>query len=200
MTIERSRHVFGEIEILIESPCADDADDLVRDAEKAGDADRAYWAHVWPTAITLGSFVARTGLIGPGMRVLEIGCGVGLVGLVAARRGAIVTLTDFRDEAVAAATRNAELNNLHVSAARFDWREAPDPSWRPDLLLGADVLYSTDAHRPIARLIGALGCTAIVGFPNRSGAGGAIEALREQGLRVWDAAAETGRVLLAQRE
>lgn len=192
--MERLR--FGEIELLVESPA--EADALVRRAEAEGDAERGYWAHVWPSARMLAEFIARTALVGVGTRILEIGCGVGLVGLVAAKRGGIVTLTDYSGDAIAMAERNAALNGVTITAARFDWNDAPDAAWRPDVLLGADVLYFAESHGPIAALVRRLGCLAILGYPNRPGTAGAIGVFERAGLRVWDAAAGSGRILLAQ--
>lgn len=187
---------MGAIEVVFESP--PDADALVHRAESAGNIEHGYWAHLWPSALTMARFIARTNLIAPGTRVLEIGCGLGLVGLVAAKRGAAVTLTDYSDEALAAARRNAELNQLAVSTARFDWQDPPDPAWQPDLLLGADVLYSPYAHEPIARLIKQLDCTAILGYPSRPATAGAIGVFEHHGLRVWDTPTESGRVMMVQ--
>ncbi|MBL8746036.1 MAG: 50S ribosomal protein L11 methyltransferase [Phycisphaerae bacterium] len=187
---------FGAIDVRIETP--GDADAVVREAELSGSAERGYWAHLWPAAVMLAGYVARTGLVTRGTRVLEIGCGVGLVGIVAALRGAEVVLTDYCDEAVAAAARNATLNGVDAAARKFDWRDEPDPAWDPGVLLGADVLYFEESHGAIARLIARLGCVAILGYPNRPATAEAAGVFGEEGLRVWGAAAESGRVLLAQ--
>ncbi len=189
---------FGAIEVVIEALPSGEADALVREAALAGDAERGYWAHLWPTSMTLAAYVARSAFIGVGVRVVEIGCGVGLVGIVAARRGAEVILTDYSEEAVAAAARNATINGVSVTTARFDWRDKPDPKWQPDVLLGADVLYFKESHEPIARLIARLGCLAILGHPNRPATSDAIAVFEHAGLRVWDAATDSGRVLFAQ--
>ena len=81
----------------------------------------------------------------------------------------------------------------------FDWCDEPDPAWSPDVLLGADVLYDSAAHGPIARLIARLGCVAVLGYPVRPASIGVVEALRDAGLSVWDTAMESGRVMIAQR-
>lgn len=197
MTVQQRRVLrFSDIEIVIDAP--PDADGLVRRAESRGDAEDAYWAHLWPAALALADYAARSTLIRPGTRVLEIGCGLGLVGLVVARRGGQVTLTDREEEAVRAAEHQAAINGLAACCTRYDWNDPPDAAWRPDLLLGADVLYRESAHAPIARLIELLGCMAVLAVPNRPGSGNAAELFRRRGLRVWEGPMQGGRLLLAQ--
>lgn len=56
----------------------------------------------------------------PRERFLEVGCGSGLVSLVAARAGAKVTACDLNPHAVAATRRNAEANRLRIEALESD--------------------------------------------------------------------------------
>ena len=56
----------------------------------------------------------------PGSRFLEVGCGSGLVSLVASRAGAVVTCTDANPHAVALAAHNAKQNGLAVTAVETD--------------------------------------------------------------------------------
>ncbi len=53
-------------------------------------------------------------------RVIEIGCGTGIVGLSYAASGASVTLVDISESAVRCATRNATENGLQVKVIRSD--------------------------------------------------------------------------------
>lgn len=57
---------------------------------------------------------------GPGVRVLEVGCGTGLVGLTAAKAGAEVTLTDANPFAVELARHNAKENEVRVEVVETD--------------------------------------------------------------------------------
>jgi predicted nicotinamide N-methyase len=95
-----------------------------------------YWAHLWSGARLLAAAVpARP------RRVLEVGCGLGLPSLVAARRGAWVLATD-REQAplafVRASARANGVTTLHVAAA--DVRDVVLRR-RVDLVLLAEVLY-----------------------------------------------------------
>jgi release factor glutamine methyltransferase len=58
--------------------------------------------------------------VGPGTRFLEVGCGTGLVSLVAARAGAQVTCTDANAYAVRLARENAKQNGLRMDAIEAD--------------------------------------------------------------------------------
>jgi release factor glutamine methyltransferase len=59
----------------------------------------------------------------PGERFLEVGCGAGLVAMVAAAAGAQVTATDLNPHAVEVARRNAAQNRLRVDAVAADLME-----------------------------------------------------------------------------
>jgi predicted nicotinamide N-methyase len=84
--------------------------------------------------------------------VLELGCGLGLVGVTAARAGATVMVVDRSPEAITFATLNAERNGVTLQAAvrAFDQpqRLLAEAPW--DLVLAADVLYE---HRNVPVLL-----------------------------------------------
>lgn len=56
----------------------------------------------------------------PGMRFLEVGCGAGLVSLLAARSGAKVTATDLNPHAIAIVRYNARENGVAVDVVQAD--------------------------------------------------------------------------------
>ena len=59
-----------------------------------------------------------------GMTVLDVGCGSGLLSLVAARAGAVVTAIDINAEAVNATMSNATANGLNIEVLQSDLFEA----------------------------------------------------------------------------
>ncbi|MDX2114206.1 MAG: methyltransferase [Planctomycetota bacterium] len=197
----RAFEFAGGIGVEVEAP--DAPDEAVRLAESRGSAEGGYWAAVWPAAEVLGECLATSVLVGPGVRVLEIGCGVGLAGLVAAARGAEVVLSDIDERAVELAGSNLRRNGLSGRAVVLDWRDDGWPAalagWEPDLIVGSDVLYFERAHGPIARLIARAGCPAILADPNRPRASGAVEVFERMGLACWVRAVSGGRMLMVQR-
>jgi predicted nicotinamide N-methyase len=111
-------------------------------AEDDPDEERLpFWTELWPSGTALAQAVAARPLAG--RRVLELGCGLGLVGVTAARAGAAVLAVDRSPEAVTFAAANAARNGvaLQTAVCAFDRPEPllAEAPW--DLVLAADVLY-----------------------------------------------------------
>ncbi|KAL4424743.1 hypothetical protein ABPG77_000086 [Micractinium sp. CCAP 211/92] len=111
---------------------------------------------IWPASIALCRYLAAHPQLTEGLEVLELGAGMGLVGLLAAALGAsAVLLTDYEPEVLSHLASNAALNGLQrrCSCARLDW-SAPEVGlaagqrgrWR--LVLAADVLYASAVVQP----------------------------------------------------
>src|SRR3989344_7211421 len=56
--------------------------------------------------------LANNMLVGKNDKVLDIGCGIGVLGIAAAKLGADVVMSDINKRAVMLAKKNAELNNV----------------------------------------------------------------------------------------
>ena len=102
-----------------------------------------YWATPWPSGAVLAGALAEDPPA-PGARVIELGCGLGLPSIVAARAGAQVLATDGSSDAVTFAAHSLALNELRGDVAQVDWAEQGDAlaargPW--DVVLAADVLY-----------------------------------------------------------
>jgi predicted nicotinamide N-methyase len=99
-----------------------------------------YWAYLWPGAFLLAEVVARRDWSGE--PALEIGCGLGLAGLVGLARGLEVRFTDYDAAPLEFVARSVSENRFdpsHFSTGLIDWRAPPRGTF--PLILGADVLY-----------------------------------------------------------
>ncbi len=109
-----------------------------------------YWAELWPSAIALAEFVYAQKKL-PNTSVLEIGCGMGLPGIVAGLCGANVTFNDREDDALRLAELNFLVNTAHQpSLLSFDWSAPPNLSF--PLILAADVVYETAQYQPLLKI------------------------------------------------
>ncbi len=112
-----------------------------------------YWADLWHSAIGLASYLATESIIRPGMAVTEIGCGLGLPGIVAGMLGGQVVLTDYLPEALEVTRLNWEQNiDTEGRFEVMDWR-TPRPELSAALVLASDVAYE---ERSFEALIAAL--------------------------------------------
>jgi predicted nicotinamide N-methyase len=149
----------GEVELSLLRPVSPDA--LLDEEAFARDEFLPYWAELWPAATALAAALPAVA----GLRVVELGCGLGLPSLVAAARGAEVTATDWAAEAVELLRENAARNGLRLHAEVRDWRE-PWPE-RFDLVLAADVLYERRNVTPLLERLRELAPVAYVGLAGR---------------------------------
>jgi predicted nicotinamide N-methyase len=142
-----------------------------------------YWARLWPSGQALAG---RLDADPPprGARVLELGCGLALPSIVAARAGAEVLATDGLTDAVAFAAHGMALNGVVADVAHASWTEHGDAlaARGPfDLVLAADVLYTRAnveaALRLLPRLV-APGGVVRLADPGRAGARDFLAAAR----------------------
>ena len=109
-----------------------------------------YWAHLWTGAIELARHLDAHHQCAE-QNVLDLGCGLGLVGIVAALEGARVTFLDRDADALAFAAASAELNGCRpVALCQIDFTRE-NLGRRFDLILAAEVLYDAAAFTPLIR-------------------------------------------------
>jgi predicted nicotinamide N-methyase len=167
-----------------------------------------YWGYLWPGAYLLGERLAQTreferSAAGDGIQALEIGCGLGLAGLVALARGMQVIFTDYDPTPLQFVARSALENGFDRSrftTRLLDWRDLPDE--RFSLILGADVIYESRLVPMVANLLDRMLATdglGLIATTYRVAAEGFPEALASRGLR-WQkqpaqALSEIGRLI-----
>ena len=105
-----------------------------------------YWAELWDSATGVGQFLAREGWgtggqgSGTNASIMDLGCGMGLSGTVAAALGARVMFADLEPPALLFARLNSLPWRDRVRTRRLNWR-TDRLDERFDLILGADILY-----------------------------------------------------------
>ena len=145
------------------------ADDLISEDDYVRDERLPYWADLWPSAQILAAEV-RTMRLG-GLRVLELGCGMGLVAVSATMAGGDVTATDYYEDAILFARLNvAEATGQTIVTRMVDWSQLPADLGKFDVVLASDVLYEPRYAAMVADAIAATlvrGGEAIVADPGR---------------------------------
>ena len=142
-----------------------------------------YWTYLWESSIGLARHVETLGAQLREARVLEIGCGFGLTGIVACQVGARVVFTDAERDAVRFAQHNAEQNGVEKSAdfVQMDWN-TPCFNCKFRCILAADVIYEEHHWQPIVHLLQAYlapNGIALFSEPNRKNAIGFFKLLNE---------------------
>lgn len=143
-----------------------------------------YWVELWPSSIALAHYmVQHLGLAGK--HVLELGCGLGVVSLIAALQGARVLGTDYEADALVFARYNAQRNACQQVRFRLvDWRCPAALRRRYDCILASDVIYEARNFGPLVTLLQrylARGGVAVFAEPGRVNAVPFFALLRQRG-------------------
>jgi len=180
-TVTRTVRV-AERDVELLSPA--NADDLISEDDYVEDERLPYWADLWPSAQILANEVAIMRLAG--QRVLELGCGLGVVALGAAMAGAEVTATDYYDDAILFASLNVQAaTGKEIATRMVNWVAMPEDLGKYDVVLASDVLYE---HRYASMVADAIAKTlvrggeAIVADPGRIALEEFLEECSDRGL------------------
>jgi len=109
------------------------------------------WIKIWEASIILADYLA--GLrVEPDKRFLEIGCGVGLVGIVASAFGHHVTATEYNPDALNFARANALLNKAsNIEIKEMNWNK-PQIQGSFNTIIGSEITYKESNFQPILNL------------------------------------------------
>lgn len=185
--VETAYELGGQTLRLLRVDRPDDLLDHITQEEYAVDERLPYWAELWPAALALAEHVIGRVPVA-GRRVIELGAGMGLVSLAAARAGADVLATDYEEDALRFVRANAALNGLRVRAAHLDWRDLrPLRGETFDLVLASDVVYERRNHGPILDALDRLlrpGGQALLSDPQRTLAKAFVAEALSRGFRL----------------
>lgn len=179
--------VFGDVSLTIETPADFDAllDACAR--ETPDTVDRIpYYANLWPSAIGLAEALATRASALTGTSVIELGCGLGLPSILAARLGAAtVVATDFHPDVMPWLRQNAAQNNAAITFEHLSWATPRTLGGRCfDWVIGSDLLYERRHIPALVHCIDTLaapGATLLVADPGRDGLGSFAAALTRSG-------------------
>lgn len=131
------------------------------DSQDLGVTEVPFWAKLWEASLVMACFLGKQPVV-PGQRILEIGAGIGIVGVYASICGHNVTITDIDEDALRFSRANALMNGVpQVTVMRLDWNESG--TFIPfDVIVGSEVIYDRRSY-PL-----------LVGFLDRALAPGGI--------------------------
>ena len=172
--------------------CARDQDALLDFAEELEHF--PYGFLLWDASVGLSRWLDDHPDCVAGKRVLELGAGVGLPGLVARSLGGQVWQTDHQTHALWLAQLNAWQNHIAgIATFEADWQRWTHRA-HYDVLLGADIVYERQMHayleETLARAL-APGGTLLLSDPGRQQATEFGEYLTKHG---WHVSAYTQRI------
>jgi predicted nicotinamide N-methyase len=153
--VELTLATLADLDQVVSALCADYVrrgadDELARDL-------CPYFGAIWPAARGLAREVARRAHELAGRRVIELGCGLALPSLVAAKAGARVLATDLHPDVPGFLALNLAHNGLtetDVAYRELDWRAGALGS-EFDWVLASDVLYEAAHPQAVARALAA---------------------------------------------
>jgi predicted nicotinamide N-methyase len=135
------------IEFFVPDPVA------VKAAYERGHLPFPYWSKVWPAALALSEFIVCHSHYVQGKTVLELGAGLGLPSLIAARYAKHVSCTDRSAEAVAVVAQSAaHLRFNNFNATVLNWEDLPQTA-AADVLLLSDVNYKPENFDALIKII-----------------------------------------------
>jgi ETFB lysine methyltransferase len=180
--VVRSEIPLGGRRVTIHHPR--NADELIDEEAFAADERLPYWADIWPSARVLADRVLT--MRPDAGRILELGCGAGLVSVAAAMAGLDVTATDYYDDALRFTALNVLVNTgLLIETRTADWRRFPHDIGRFELVVASDVLYEREHATLIASVLDRTMTgrgTAVVADPGRLAAPDFVDECKERGM------------------
>lgn len=139
---------------------------------------------IWPSSEVLANYLYDYDL--KDKRILEVGCGIGLVSLALNKLDADITATDYHPEAGNFLDVNTKLNeDEKIPFVRASWDDNYNEELgKFDLIVGSDLLYERDHVPLLSNFINehaAPNCKAILANPSRGHQGRFNKQMEELG-------------------
>ena len=146
-TPPQERHAFG---LTMLAPSHPEVRRLQHDAARPS----LHGHKVWPTSFVLMDYLHQRG-VPPRARVLELGCGWGLVGIACAKTfQAQVTGLDADTAVFPYLQLHAQRNGVHIATRHGTFADlAPQDLAAFDLIVGADICFWEELVDPLYQLV-----------------------------------------------
>ena len=120
-----------------------------------------YFGIIWPSARGLATFMSERKNQFNKKKGIEVGCGLGLPTLLAAKIGASMMATDFHPDVKEWIEKNALLNHVTLNYQEWDWANLEQTPveielGKYDFVLASDVLYESRHPEELARALARL--------------------------------------------
>lgn len=135
------------------------------------------WAKIWEASVLLASYLSRLPP-NPQKTMLELGSGLGMAGIAAAKAGHHISMSERNPDALNFARANALINGLpSLPVERMDW-QAPQLENRFDYIVGSEIVYQPEAIDCLEALFER--------YLNPDGTIILVEAVRATGVAFWE--------------
>lgn len=113
-----------------------------------------FWAKIWPASILLSYYLTSLSPEGENRSILELGSGIGLAGLFAAKHGFNVMLSDNSLQALLFAKINILKNNLQdrVQIQRVDFT-SDKIEQKFEYIVGSEIFYKESSYRGLVKFL-----------------------------------------------
>jgi predicted nicotinamide N-methyase len=128
-----------------------------------------YWAELWESGLGIGQMIVSRPELVAGKNILDLGCGMGLAGTVAAAMGGNILFADLEPDALLFAALNSLPWRERVRTRRLNWKK-DRVAEKFEVILGADILYEKEQWEflePFWREHLVLGGLVLLGEPGR---------------------------------
>ncbi len=108
-----------------------------------------FWVKIWEASLVLSEFLAK---MPPkqGQRILELGAGMAVPGMVASSLGHDVTVTDYEDEIMDFVRASALFNECHnLRCEALDWFKPREDLGYFEVIVGSELLFHPRFFQPL---------------------------------------------------
>ena len=107
-----------------------------------------FWVKIWEASLVLADLLAKLP-DASGKTLLELGAGLAVPGLAAAKAGMTVTLSDYQEHILDFERVSAAASGAQADCLLLDWKNPPEDLPRFDILAGAEILFREEFFQPL---------------------------------------------------